>query len=607
MTVDDILRAYEREELDFEDARDQIHSLDPAVMAEVLDVLRDPAREQAHPVAVMALADVNYPPAFEHLRTLLDPEEDPEQLGIPAAIALDSLAGGRFDAERLYSDWEGMAEIFAAIAAWWDSGAAEVPTVDAWLAEKRAKAASLRDQRPPPQPGAGAAEHAALRPALVAMVADFGALPSARKHRLDHDALRRVLHIYTAWAPDDDGLPRALECVRRYLDGEASVEELEQAAELAKAATSSANTAAGWNSHHNAYMDPSAKAAACVAQGVVYAASSEDRNRQQGLNYARDAVEWSGGDIRAELTWQYLQFRDDPPIPAGPGSSPPGDAHQQASTAGTKDAADEHSRGLIASMGILVGVGCLLVAALSVVNTAFDLNLSLGVRGATPTPLPSEYWTCAAIGVMGLVFIGLSLFGSLVASKVREAKGKPLVRAGIVVGALALLAIVGRGVQVAVLMNTYGSMLAYYCTDGDLDDVRAELEKGPSDEDLERALSRTSQYDNHEALALVLEAGADMRSECELLGVSPRYIQVALDHGVGPESCGDSEALIWEVIQQGGRDDALTAETVTLLMAAGWSTTARREGDSRSPVELASEQGLTATQSVLEGQSEGPR
>ena len=601
MTVDDILRAYECEELDFEDARDQIHTLDPAVMADVLDVLRDPTRAQAHPVAVMALADVNYPPAFEHLRTLLDPEEDPEELGIPAAIALDSLAGGRFDAERLYSDWEGMAETFAAIAAWWDSGEAEVPTLDVWLAERRAKAATLRDQRPPPQPGAGAAEHAALRPTLVAMVKDFGALPSAVQHRLDYDALRRVMHIYTAWLPDDDGLPRALECVGRYLDGEASVEELEQAAELAREATSSANTAAGWNAHHHAYMHPSAKAAACVAQGVLYAASPEDRNRQQGLNYARDAVEWSGGDIRAELTWQYLQIRDDAPIPAAPASSPSGDAHHQADAADTTDASDEQSRGLLASMALLVGVGCLLVAALSVVNTAFDLNLTLGVSGASGTPLPSDYWTCAAVGVMGLVIIGLSLFGSLVASKVREAKGKPLVRAGIVLGALALLAVVGRGVQVAILMNTYGSMLAYYCTDGDLDDVRAELAQGPTDEELRRALARTSQYDNPEALALLLEAGADMRSECELLGVGPRYIQVALDHGVGPESCGDSEALIWEVIQQGGRDDARAAETITLLMAAGWSTTARREGDARSPVELASKQEMTATVSVLEG------
>lgn len=58
--------------------------------------------------------------------------------------------------------------------------------------------------------------------------------------------------------------------------------------------------------------------------------------------------------------------------------------------------------------------------------------------------------------------------------------------------------------------------------------------------------------------------------------VGPEFVKLALDRGVGPDSCPNSESLIWTVVN-GQQDDATTAKIVTMLAAAGWSTTATPE------------------------------
>lgn len=268
--------------------------------------------------------------------------------------------------------------------------------------------------------------------------------------------------------------------------------------------------------------------------------------------------------------------------------------------------------GMLAIFGVLVGGGCLLFAALGVLNTALDWHLQLRVSGA-PVELPDSYEVCAGLGAMGVLFIGLSLFGSVVVTRFKEAQGKPLLRLGIVVGAVGLLIVAGRGLQIAALTNTYGSMLAYYATDGDLEDVAAELAKGPSPRDLDDAVSRAAQYDNYQALELLLDAGADLRETsspedrrgCVLDGVGPGFIQVALDHGVRPDSCPSSEALIWRVVGQ-HRDDATTAKIVGQLAAAGWSTTAVPEPGKPLPLAVAERDGLVTTADVLRSATVAP-
>lgn len=261
--------------------------------------------------------------------------------------------------------------------------------------------------------------------------------------------------------------------------------------------------------------------------------------------------------------------------------------------------------GVFAGIGILVGLGCLVIALISVFNTAFDLDLALGVSG-TKTALPNSYDAVAGLAGVGVLLIALSLFGSAVLNKFADARGKPLLRVGIIVGALALLGIVGRGLQIVFLTATYGSMLAYYATDGDLDDVRAELAKGPSRADLDEAVSRAAQYDNAAALALLLEAGADFKGEsappeqrrCYLVGASAEFIETALAHGVTAATCPGGDAAIWEAVRFGDSDEA-TARAVTLLRGAGWSTTATPEYDARSPASLAGEKKWAQTLSAL--------
>lgn len=263
--------------------------------------------------------------------------------------------------------------------------------------------------------------------------------------------------------------------------------------------------------------------------------------------------------------------------------------------------------GILALLGVLIGGGCLVIAALGVINTAFDLDLALRVSGSRMA-LPDSYDVVGGVAAVGVLLIGLSLFGSLVARKFAEAKGKPLVRLGILAGAIALLVVVGRGLQVLALVSTYGSMLAYYATDGDLEDVKAELAKGPSREALDAAVSRAAQYDNEAALALLLEAGADLRDEtspeefrrCALLGKSPEFIQTALDHGVKADACPRGETAIWEAVRHGS-EDAEVARSVTLLLGAGWSAAATPEYDKTTALEIAREKKWTQTLAALGG------
>jgi len=266
-------------------------------------------------------------------------------------------------------------------------------------------------------------------------------------------------------------------------------------------------------------------------------------------------------------------------------------------------------RGIFATIGLFVGGGCLLIALVSVVNTAFDLDLALEVSGSS-TPLPDSWDAVVGLGIVGLLIVALSLFGSFVAGRFAAAKGKPLARLGIVALALVFLAVIGRGLQILALVSTYGSMLAYYATDGDLDDVRAELAKGPDREALDNAVSRAAQYDNAAALGLLLEAGADMRDEtsppefrrCALVGEGYEFVKVALEHGVGPESCANGEAAVWEVVRF-SESDGEAAKVAGLLLEAGWSATTSPDHDERTSAQLAAEKDWTETAAVLSAAS----
>lgn len=281
------------------------------------------------------------------------------------------------------------------------------------------------------------------------------------------------------------------------------------------------------------------------------------------------------------------------------------------SDAGNQDQAQaetKHELGLFAGFWLLVGLGCLGVTALSVINTAFDLNLAIGTRGSSGTALPKHWGEVGGLAAASVLIIGLSLFGSKVANLFRDAKGKPALRAGIILGALALLAMVGRGLQIVALTATYGSMLAYYCTDvGSIEDVQDELE-GATPEALDACLGRTAQWDRADLLETVIGAGANFEDEtsehrrCVLSSdVSIEYITKAIELGATPGSCGDTLAVIQNKVRAArpGSDEQ-TAKIVQVLLDAGWPADAKEEEGDKSALDYAREDALTATAAVLE-------
>ena len=268
--------------------------------------------------------------------------------------------------------------------------------------------------------------------------------------------------------------------------------------------------------------------------------------------------------------------------------------------------------GILGIFGILVGLGVLLVALISVPNTLFDLHLALKVGGSR-TKLPDSWGTVGAVAGMGGLILVLSAFGTFVMNAFRNAKGRPLVRVAILVGAAVTLTIFGRAVQVLALTMSYGSMLAYYATYEDVSALKGALASPQDAEDLDAAVSRAAQYDNEAALALLLDARGDLRAatkpedrrRCLLTNRSTAFVKVALDHGVTPATCPNSEDLIWQDVKF-NETDAETAQTVALLLAKGWSATVTPEPGDKDALTMAKEKAWPLTAAALAPRAELP-
>lgn len=239
-------------------------------------------------------------------------------------------------------------------------------------------------------------------------------------------------------------------------------------------------------------------------------------------------------------------------------------------------------RGLFATICLMVGLAVLGIAAVSVFNVLFDLNLALGARGASATALPSDWASVAMLAAAGALIVGLTFFGGAVARALAGSKGLGM-RVVVVVGALALLVLGGIGLQRLALTSTYGSMFVYYCTDeGDIQDVRDELEAGVTPEELDRCISRTAQWNRHDLLPEIVAAGGNFEQasveekfrRCVLSGdVSVQYVKAAVDLGATPSTCPNADDLIDTIVRRANSDqDPEVAEKVALLRRAGWSS-----------------------------------
>ncbi|NVB40471.1 hypothetical protein G6O69_21705 [Pseudenhygromyxa sp. WMMC2535] len=256
----------------------------------------------------------------------------------------------------------------------------------------------------------------------------------------------------------------------------------------------------------------------------------------------------------------------------------------------------------------LIGWLCLLIAAIGVPNTAFDWGLQLEFYG-TATDLPDNYEVCAGLAAVGALIVGLTWFGRGLRTTWARFEGRRWAQVGVAAGAALMLVVIGRALQVVVLTNTYGSMLAYYAADGQADELRDILEDGSvPEEDIDEAVFRAVFHDQPESLAALLEHGADLRQStseeqsCVLAGASTQLIEVAATYGVGPERCACGDDLIGQVVVEGVHDGEV-ASAVEALIAAGWSPAAPYGASYRDPItplELAKEREFEATIAVLE-------
>lgn len=262
------------------------------------------------------------------------------------------------------------------------------------------------------------------------------------------------------------------------------------------------------------------------------------------------------------------------------------------------------SFGWLSGLGMLVGVVGLFICGVSALGILMGWEIEFG-----GTEMPSDWGSLLGLlAACGLICI-LSFYGAFMRSKFQAAKGKPMVRIALVVIGVGLLILAGRGVQVVALTMSYGSMLAYYATDGDLEDVKGELAKGPKPEHLDAAVGRAAQYDNVEALKLLLAAGADFRDateieerrRCVLGSVGVEFVKVAVAHGVSPDTCPKSRELIAQRVSW-GKSDEETAAVVTLLRGAGWDPRAVDPDDSkpRYAIDLARKKQWAKTIAALE-------
>ena len=280
----------------------------------------------------------------------------------------------------------------------------------------------------------------------------------------------------------------------------------------------------------------------------------------------------------------------------------------------TSDRPPKRQMGVLAGIVTLIGVVLLGVTCLSAVNTAFGWRLSIGAHGAA-TALPTSWDAVAGLGAAGVLLIGLAGFGSRVSGLYADAKGRPLLRVLIIAAAIGLLVLTFRGLQIVALTQTYGSMLAYYCTDeGTLEDVERELASQPSAQALDACVRRSAQWNRADVLAPVFAAGGDfmMASGAEgsfrscVLGydVDIEYVETALRLGVTPATCAHSEHVIFARVRGAAvADDASVAHIVETLLAAGWSPHSTNEEGDQTALELAERTGLRATADVLRAAS----
>lgn len=155
--------------------------------------------------------------------------------------------------------------------------------------------------------------------------------------------------------------------------------------------------------------------------------------------------------------------------------------------------------GTAAILYLIAGM-LVLVSGLSIVSWWFEFELEM-----EGTPIPADPWSALAFLIVALVFAGLALLldrWPKLMAWIRAHRGAA--------AAIGIALVVGFGVFLheAKYLNR-GGRLPYAAYHGDIELLNAQIERGPSREDLTDAMRTAFYADQPEAVRLLREAGAD--------------------------------------------------------------------------------------------------
>ncbi len=268
----------------------------------------------------------------------------------------------------------------------------------------------------------------------------------------------------------------------------------------------------------------------------------------------------------------------------------------------TETSAHKNEMGIAAILGVLIGLVAVALGFFSMFNTAMGWHAGLRVYG-TSTPLPDTWDAAIGLTLAGVLIAAMSWSASWLWRRVR---GTSSIASKIAISAMALLtcALMGWSIRYLALINTYGSMLAYYCTDGSLENVRAELANHPQQTALREALFRAAQYNNLDALRLLLAADADPRPEADHLMDFSRegfaFTEQLLAAGRLAAHDFTDQAQMWRAVRGAGEDQD-TARMVCHLQRLGFSADVVPRGQSETVLQIAQRRRLTQTIRALHG------
>lgn|GEM_PF-5518907 len=194
----------------------------------------------------------------------------------------------------------------------------------------------------------------------------------------------------------------------------------------------------------------------------------------------------------------------------------------------------------MASLGMLVGLGTVLVAGVALVGVATGVDISIGARGGGMAALPNTAGEALGLGGVGVGIAAASAGASWFTHRLGAASWSS--RAFMVVAAVLVLGLGGRFVQLQVLVSVYGSMAAWYAAEGDVGALEAELATHPGADVLADVLFRGIQHDHPKVVGMALDHGArpvttwdDGDTTCLLSDATKPVLAAAAKRGWGPD------------------------------------------------------------------------